>query len=67
MRRSREQHLFQRRNAVTDTVQSDHAQGAHPLADGNLADISRVLARAMISLRISSLTVMASMMAIRPA
>jgi len=58
--------LFERGNALADAVQGSHAQCAHALADGDPA-ISRVLAREMMSLRTSSLMVMASMMARRPA
>jgi hypothetical protein len=56
------QHLFQRGGAVARAVQRTMRSVRMPWPMAILP-ISRVLARAMISLRISSVTVMASMMA----
>ena len=42
MRRGHHQDLFQRRNAFARTVERNHAQRAHALADGHLTQFARV-------------------------
>lgn len=65
VRGGEEEDLFEGGDAFADAVEGDHAEGCIPWPMAILP-ISRVLARAMMSLRISSETVMASMMARRP-
>ena len=42
VRRGDDEHLFEGGDAVADAVQGDHAQGAHALADGDLAHLAGV-------------------------
>ncbi len=42
MRRGDQKHLFQRRDALARAVESHHAERAHSLADGHLAQLARV-------------------------